>query len=344
MVRTDRVGDVVLSTPVLEALKSHFPESSLSMMVSSYAADVVKSNPHLDDVIVDRPESGFGGFFMLVKELRRKRFEVGILLRPTFRLAFMLFLAGVKYRIGTGYRLYQLLFNRRVYEHRKVNLRHEAEYNLSLLRPLGIATRGIAPRIYLSPEEEQFAQRIFDEFGIVARDTVIAMHAGSGDSSLNLPPKRFAEAGDQLVEKLAAKLILTGTEEERGLVELVKRKMVRPSFDLVGGTSLRQLAAVLKRCDAMVSNSTGPMHLASAVGTPTVAIFCPIFTAGPIRWGPYGDGHEVILPPVPVCFKCRPNSCPHYDCMEKIKAEQIVSRVGTVLKRRESSEKVETSE
>jgi ADP-heptose:LPS heptosyltransferase len=79
------------------------------------------------------------------------------------------------------------------------------------------------------------------------------------------------------------------------------------------------------------------MHLAAALGTPVVAIFSPVFSAGPIRWGPYGEGHQVILPPVPVCFECKPQSCPHYDCMEKIKAEQIVSKVELVLKENNKS-------
>jgi ADP-heptose:LPS heptosyltransferase len=74
------------------------------------------------------------------------------------------------------------------------------------------------------------------------------------------------------------------------------------------------------------------MHLAAALGTPTVAIFSPVFSAGPIRWGPYGEGHQVILPPVPVCFECKSKSCPHYDCMEKIKPNQIISKVELVLK------------
>lgn len=338
VVRTDRIGDVILSTPVPEALKSSCPHSQVSMMVSSYAADVVKNNPHLDDVIIDDHNGchrGVKGFFKLVGEVKAKRFDVGIVLRPTFRLALLLLLAGVRYRIGTGYRFYQMLFNRRLYEHRKVNLRHEAEYNLSLLRPLGIRPHKILPKVYLSAKELEFARQVLNEFKITPEDTVVLIHPGSGDSSLNLPPGRFAQVADKLVEEAGAKIILTGTERERELVDMVRSDMRHSAFDLAARTNLRELAAVLKNCDLVISNSTGPMHLAAAVGTPTVAIFCPIFAAGPIRWGPCGEGHEVILPPVPVCFKCKPESCPHYDCMEKIKARQIVSKALEVLKRRE---------
>jgi heptosyltransferase-2 len=306
------------------------------MMVSSYAADVVKDNPNLDDVIIDDHADrnrGAKGFIMLVKEVKGSKFDVTVLLRPTFRLALLLFLAGIRYRIGTGYRFYQMLFNRKVYVHRKRNLRHEADYNLDLLRPLGIRPEKIIPRVYLTPEEESLAQQIWREFEITTDDTVVVIHPGSGDSALNLPAKRFAQVADRLAKELDAKILLTGTKKEMDLIDFIRRSMQQQAVDLTGRTSVRELAAVLKNADAVISNSTGPLHVAAAVGTPTVGIFCPIFAAGPIRWGAYGEGHEVVLPPVPVCDKCKPKSCPHYDCMDKIKAEHVVAKVRAVLER-----------
>lgn len=347
VIRTDRVGDVVLSTPVLESIKTRFPESHLVMMVSAYAADVVKGNPNLDDVIIDDHENrhkGIKGFLMLLKEIRGSRFDAGVLLRPTFRLALLLLLAGIRYRVGTGYRFYQMLFNRKVYAHRKMNLRHETDYNLDLLRPLGIRPERTLPRVYLRPEEQAFAQQVWTESQITPDHTVVVIHPGSGDSALNLPAKRFAQVADQLVEELDAKIVLTGTKGEKGLIDIISRNMQHEVVDLTGRTSLRQLAAVLENADVVVSNSTGPMHLAAAVGTPTVAIFCPIFAAGPIRWGPYGEGHEVVLPPVPVCFKCKPKGCPHYDCMDKIKTEHVVAKVRAVLKNKSSVESTQRPE
>ena len=340
VVRTDRVGDVVLSLPVLEAIKTRFPESHLAIMVSPYAAGVVKSNPNLDDVIIDDRvgrHRGTKGFLMLVKEMKAGKFDVALLLRPTFRLALLFFLAGVRYRIGTGYRFYQMLFNRKIYVHRKRNLRHESDYNLDLLKPLGIEPERICPKVYLTAEEERFAQQIWSEFEITSDVTVAVIHPGSGDSSLNLPAKRFAQVADRLVEELGAKIFLTGTKEEKGLIGFIRKNMRHKAEDLTGRTDIRRLAAVLRKADVMISSSTGPMHLAAAVGTPTVAIFCPIFAAGPIRWGPYGEGHEVILPPVPVCDKCKPRNCPHYNCMDKIQVEHVVAKTRVVLERQRVS-------
>jgi heptosyltransferase-3 len=342
VVRTDRIGDLVLSTPVPEAIKSHYPESLITMLVSPYAADVIKGNPNIDEVIVDDAgdqNKRIKGFYVLLKEIRRRKFDVAILLKPTLRLSVLLFLAGVKHRIGTGFRFYQILFNQKVYMHRKVNLKHEVEYNLEMLNPLGIISQRIMPKIYVAPQEKELVRNIFNEFKITPEDTVVVIHPGSGNSSLNLPAKRFAEVADGLVEKMNAKIIFTGSDKEKNLLDSIKNKMQYESINLAGRTSIPQLTAVLQKCDVLISNSTGPMHLAAASGTPTVAIFCPIFSAGPIRWGPYGEGHQVILPPVPVCFECKPKSCPHYDCMKKIKADQIISRVELVLKEKKQVKK-----
>jgi lipopolysaccharide heptosyltransferase II len=335
VVRTDRIGDVILSTPVLEAIKSSYPKSHVTMMVSPYTKNVVKNNPHLDDVIIDDYENihrGIGGFFRLIKKVRGEKFDVGVLLHPTLRLAILFFLSGIKYRIGAGYRLYQIFFNRKIYQHRKKNLKHESDYNMDMLMPLSIKSQGILPKVYLADDEEIFADQISKDFDIGDKDIIVAIHPGSGNSSLNLSIKRFAQAADSLIEDMKAKVIITGTEQEKGLAHLMGSQMQNKPINLVGKTNLRELASLLRKVDVLISNSTGPMHLSSALGTPTVAIFCPIFSAGPIRWGPLGEGHEVILPPVPVCLKCKPKSCPYYDCMEKIKAEQIVSKVEAILK------------
>ncbi len=317
--------------------KIGFPEIARNHNgVSVYKAGAWQQS-HLDDIIIDDHKDihrGIRGFFRLIRGIRSRKFDVCVLLRPTFRLAFALFLSGIRYRIGTGYRLYQIFFNRKIYQHRKKNLKHESDYNMDMLQPLGIRAQRILPKVYLSRDEEGLADLILEESGIKEEDLVLAIHPGSGNSSLNLPVKKYAQVADRLIEDMRAKVIITGTENEEGVASLMEGYMLNKAINLVGRTSLRQLASLLKKVDVLISNSTGPMHLSAALGTPTVAVFCPIFAAGPIRWGPWGDGHQVILPPVPICSKCKPRSCPHYDCMEKIRTEEIVRRVDLILQTR----------
>ena len=199
------------------------------------------------------------------------------LLHPTFRLAILLFFSGIRYRIGTGYRWYQIFFNRKIYQHRKENLKHESDYNMDMLKPLGIKAQRILPKVYLSKNEESVADRIFEDFEIKKEDLLVAIHPDSGNSSLNLPIKRFAQASDSLIEDIGARVIITGKEQEEGLANLMESYMRNKPINLVGKTNLRQLASLFKKVDVLISNSTGPMHLSTALGTPTVAIFCPIF-------------------------------------------------------------------
>jgi heptosyltransferase-3 len=331
VIRTDRIGDVVLSTPVPEAIKRKYPDSQVSMMVASYTRDLFNHNPWVNEVITEDQED-LKGFFKLVKLLRSKKLDVVILLRPTLRLALILFLSGIKVRIGTGYRAYGFLFNHKIYQHRKTIEKHELEYNLNMLTPLGVFKEKMMPRIYLSSEEERHSRRIFDDLNIREEDVKIVIHPGSGHSSLNYPLEKLALLADKLIQGLSAKVILTGNQKEMKLSEKMRTWMRYQPIDLVGKTDLRGLCLLLKGADLLISNSTGPMHLASALGTQVVALFSPLFVASPKRWGPYGEGHEVISPPVKTCYKCDSERCPDFNCMEKIDPEEIVLRVKKILK------------
>ncbi|MCJ7458301.1 MAG: glycosyltransferase family 9 protein [candidate division Zixibacteria bacterium] len=337
IVRTDRIGDLILSTPVAEVLKRNYPKSRVVMLVSPYTKDLLQNNPWVDEVITD-DNTGFKGLLKSIKILREGKFDVVVLLRPTLRLAFLLFFSGIKVRIGTGYRAYQFLFNYKIYQHRKTIKKHELEYNLDMLAPLGVSFEKILPKIYLSPEEENYSRQIYDDLNIKRDDIKIVIHPGSGGSSLNYPLEKFAILADKLIEELSAKIILTGNKKELMQSEKMKSWMKHQPFDLTGKTELRQICSLLKGADLLISNSTGPMHIATAVGTPVVALFSPLQVASPKRWGPYGEENEVIMPPVYTCLKCEFQKCPQFNCMEKIDPDEIVLRVKKVL--REKSLKV----
>jgi lipopolysaccharide heptosyltransferase II len=331
IVRTDRIGDVILSMPVPEVLKKRYPKSRVAMLVSPYTKDLLKNNPWVDEVITD-DNAGFKGFLKSIRILRDRKLDVVVLLHPTLRLAFLLFLSGIKNRIGTGYRAYQFLFNHKIYQHRKTIKKHELEYNLDMLAPLGVSSEKILPKIYLLPEEEDYSRQIYDDLNIKRDDVKIVIHPGSGGSSLNYPVGKFAILADKLIEELSAKIILTGNKKEVAQSEKMKSLMKYQPFDLTGKTELRQLCSLLRGADLLISNSTGPMHIATAVGTPAVAFFSPLQVASPKRWGPYGEMNEVILPPVESCYKCKPEKCPEFNCMEKIDPNEVILRVKKILR------------
>ncbi|HEX9917037.1 MAG TPA: glycosyltransferase family 9 protein [candidate division Zixibacteria bacterium] len=334
IVRTDGMGDVILSIPTLELIKSNYPDCHLAMLVSPYTVPLLENNPYLDEVLTDDKNDkhkGIRGFLVLAGLLRDRKFDIAVALHPSWRVAILLILARIKYRVGTGYRFYSFFFNLKLFQHRKDIQKHELEYNLDMLGPLSINPEKILPKVYLSTQEKEKGNVLLEKLGIKSDNLLVVVHAGSRNSSLNFPPEKFAQVADELVEKEGVNVVLTGSIGESSLVKSAKNRMKQNSINLVGKLGLRELAILLKRADLMIANSTGPMHLAVAIGTPVVAIFCPIFVASPKRWGPYGENNQVVLPPVPICQKCKPKRCRYYNCMDKVDTEEVYLKAKSLL-------------
>lgn len=334
--RTDRIGDVLLSTPVISVLREQYPESHLTVLVAPYSREAVEGHPALDEVLLDRESSEdgiFSGLFCLVREIKRHRFDILILLHPTFRLALAGALARIPIRIGTGYRAYSLLFNRRVYEHRKNALRHEVHYNLGMLEPLEIDAGMTAdPDIVVCEDDVKAARRHLLACGIDDDTPFVVLHPGSGGSARDWPGNHFADLADRINMEGLGQVLFTGGIDEVVLINSIQDRMSTSSSNLAGKTNIKELAAILTSSRLCVANSTGPMHLSAAVGTPTVSLFCPIVPCSPTRWGPYGEGHTVLKPDVPACPACIGLKCEYYDCMSSISVESVFEAVNKVMR------------
>ncbi len=338
IVRTDRIGDVILSTPVAEILKQKFPQARIDFLVASYTAPILKNNPFINEIILDDNKSA-KGFMDLRKTIKKNNYDLAVVLHPTLRLAYLLKSAQIPVRIGTGYRAYSFLFNQKIYQHRKTVEKHELEYNLDMLKPLGMEALKIAPKIYLSEDEKRNARDFLKKLGIGEEDILVIIHPGSGGNCLNWSAEKFGELAEKLIASYSVKVVVTGQPQEKILTEKMRSRMKQEFIDLMGRTDLRLLAAIIEKSDLLISNSTGPMHMAAALGVPTVAIFCPIFTASPKRWGPSGEDHTVITPPVPTCNNCSPKKCQRGNCMDLITVEEVFEKVETALKNKIKIEK-----
>ncbi len=197
IVRTDRIGDVVLATPLIRALRRSFPDAYLAALVRPYTRDVLLHNPHLNDLLVDDPErdhAGRTGFWKQVRMLRSQRFDTALLLLPTERLAWMLFLAGIRRRIGVGTRLYQVLtFMRTVSRHKYVPLRHEADYCLDLGRAIGATDDGLRAEVFVTEEERKRASAILGQRGILV--------GPEGEDPVDRDPSGSRALGPQLAAR-----------------------------------------------------------------------------------------------------------------------------------------------
>jgi ADP-heptose:LPS heptosyltransferase len=333
LIRTDRIGDLVLSLPVAEAIKEALPASFVAFIVSPYNAAIAKACPFVDDVIeydekTDRP----GGLVRLTRSLRRGAFDAALFLRPTLRAALAAALAGVPVRVGTAYRFYSLLFTRRVPEHRKHAEKHESEFNMALLASVLDPPRtGYRPRIEIGAASRLFAERLIGELGLDRRNFAI-VHPGSGGSARNFTPGGYAWLADYIEDDLGVKVVFTSGPGEGPLIEKIDSLRGGESTKVHGPVNLMELAAFIENAALFISGSTGPMHIAAAVGTPTLSFFSPVKSTSPRRWGPLTDKSRVIMPPVPECPTCIGVSCEYYDCMDRIHKPAVMEAARALLK------------
>jgi heptosyltransferase III len=333
IVRTDRIGDVVLTLPMIQVLRKNFPLAKISFLVRSYTRDIVEGQPGLNAVLLYDDAGKLKSLWTLFFEVRDAKFDLAIVAFPRFRVALLLWLSRVKMRVGSGYRWYSFFFNNRVYEHRKTAEKHEFEYNLSLLSELGCdVDPGVKPIFAIHADALIKASNERKRLGLTSGDIVAILHPGSGGSARDWSPKNFS----LLAQKFAAlgwKVVITGAKEEEEMVRsVVVNSGVSTSFS-VGNLSLGELAAFISLADLFVSNSTGPLHIAAAVGTPVIAFYPPIVACSPQRWGPVTEKKILFVPEVSQCELCHGSPCRSNVCMDQIDVEQVVDAAIQLVKR-----------
>ncbi len=330
--RTDRIGDLIVSTPVFKVLRDAYPDAHIAAMVNPYTRDIMVNNPYIDEVIIyDATGSHikFSGLIAFAKELRKKRFDTAVVLFSNFRLGLLTFLARIPKRIAPATKLAQIFYTDRVVQRRSRALKHEGDYNLDLLEALGITNEEKEVILVTDDKAEATALDYLNKEGLadaMKEKKLIGIHPGSGNSAKNWRPKRYAELADRLIKGFGYSIVLSGSHGERPLLEEVKASMTEePAFFI--SESILEFAALLKKQKVLVSSSTGPMHMAAAVGTPTVSLFCPIRVTTPIRWGPIGNPQRILLPDAPQCEKCIGEECEYFDCMDRITIDDTVKAI-----------------
>ena len=329
LIRTDRIGDVILSTPVAVALKKAFPQCRITFLVRRATLPVVENCPAVDDAVAIETWMRNGRLRLraLVDFLKRNGFDTAVHLFPRPTIALAAFLARIPRRIGTGYRYYSMLFNHRIYEHRKTARRHEAEYNLQLLTPLGIEAPEVAFALTVPEAAEQNIEQWLEKTGVHADEPLVVLHPGSGGSARDWPPEHFAELAQRLAVEQKVRIVFTGGPHEQELVDAIMKRMTVKPLHLVGRLTLQELAALLRRADVFVANSTGPLHLAVALGTEVVAFYPPILACRPERWGPYGRRDDVLMSQQEECFRCRKSARRWCECMYRIPVQAALDKI-----------------
>lgn len=332
--RTDRMGDVLLTTPVLKALRMHYPTSYIAMMVGQHARDLVEGNPCVDEVILldkDKKHKGFWGTLALADALKKKGFDLAIVFHPTVRVHLVCFLAGIKERLG--YDRKGAYFLTRTVPHKKQEgLRHEVEYNFDLLKYLGIMEVEHELTMPVNARSEQMVEEYLTQAGVDADDLLVAVHPTAGCRSRCWPTVKFAELIDRLSCLAAVKVIVVSDKVQRAVAQQVMRLATRSHIDGVGQFNLSELASLFKRCALVVSNDSGPVHMAVAVKTPVISIFGRNQPGlSPRRWGPLG-AFDVVLHKKTDCRICLAHDCrQQFKCLEAIGVDEVLVHAARLL-------------
>lgn len=333
VVRTDRIGDVLLSTPVIKALRDKFPRAHIAVMVGPYAREIVEGNPYLNEVIVydkDARQKGWWASLRFARALKAKKFDLALVLHPTNRAHLLAFFAGIPKRVGYDRKLGFLLTDR--LEHTKQRgEKHELEYNLDLVRYLGIEPQDAATFMPVTPEAEKWAESFLRQEGVADADGLAALHPGASCISKLWPVERFAEVADRLVDKYGFKILLVAGPKDAALAAKVAEGMRHRPVNLAGKTSLSRLAGIFKRCRVLISNDSGPVHLAAAVGIPVISIFGRNQKGlSPKRWGPANQKSRVLHKAG--CLECLAHNCKNkFACIMAISVEEVLSAAESVL-------------
>ena len=331
LVRTDRLGDVVLSLPLAEIIKKHYPKSRVTFLVREYTKALVENNPFIDEIITLPVKNGRIEKRKIIKELRSKKFDWGIVVYPTFDIAWILFRAGIKNRVGTGYRLYSFLFNKKIFEHRKKGDKHELEYNVNLLTKLDIEEEinreNVAFNIQVKAGSGEKVDNFFEDAGLNNGLPTVIIHPGSGGSAVDLPFSHFKSLVDSLAQSLNVNILITGNENEKDLCD---KLMNERTINTAGMFELDELIALISRADILAANSTGPIHIAAALGKHIIGFYPKIDECAPRRWGPYTN-RGVIFTPEIECDNCTRKQCEELNCMSSIKVDKVVHVIENIV-------------
>jgi len=336
VIRTAYIGDVVMTLPILKPLKELYPGARIAFLTASGAVDVLKGNPHVDEVLAYDPfwfyPSPAGRWAEFILKLRKRKFDLVIEARGDIRdILLLAWPLKSKYRVsydvgGGGY----LLTHTVPYP----GLRHKVEYHVDLVRYLGWKGTGPEWGIHLTDEERRRVHGILEKHRIGR--PFLAVHPGGRLPLKRWPARRYAAVCDLLMEKHGMPVAVLGAKSEKPIVEDLVSSMKRKPAVLAGEAGLREMAGILSCASLLLCNDSAPMHIAAAMKTPTVAVFGPSKSA---ETGPFGNAHRVVEREFPCRRGCDENTC-RYDrynaCMEDISTDDVLRAADDLLKERKT--------
>ncbi len=324
------IGDVLLATPTLRAIKAARPDVRITMMVNRGTEDVLSGNPDVDEVMI-LDKGSLTAQSRLIAGLRGRQFDTVIDLTDGDRSAFLSWISGAPIRIGfNDEHRWRGRYYSQVIEP-VPGVRHRIDRDLEVLKPMSIQASSKDPQLRVTPEEENSADQLLDHLGVSRSQPIVILQPGARYWFKAWPPERFAELADHLTSLYGCQMLIGGSSQDIDLAQQIRQMAKSRPTIMAGCTTIKQFAAIAKKSALFVGSDSGAMHMASAVGTPVVALFGP---SSPREWGPRGGPVEVLYKEVD-CRSCFHPTCirGEENCMKLISVEEVMAAAGRMMGR-----------
>lgn len=325
------IGDFVMATPILSDVRKAFPKASITAMCRMGVCQLLEMDPDINEIFCFSKMSGFNRRDKrrdLIEKIRQENYDLGILLTNSFSSAWWFYRGHVFYRIGYRGNFRSCLLTHPITSPSQLNNQHLVKTYKTLLSVLGIPLSKTAPRLYLADQEIQAAKDLLKQQGVKEGDLLIGINPGASYGSAKCwLPERFTEVARRLLQNEKIRLVFFGDQENAPLIKKICQPLSFKVVNLAGLTSLRELASLISLCRVFLSNDSGPMHIANALGVSVVALFG---STNEIVTGPFSQG-RVIHKHVK-CSPCYKRTCPiDFRCMKAIEVEEVYRQVLQVL-------------
>ncbi len=322
---TNWVGDAVMTLPALEAVRENFPGGHITVLAKPWVAPIFEDHPAVDHVLVyekgNTSRAAFARMLGITRLIRKERFDLAILFQNAFEAALLPFAGRVKQRVGYRTDGRGFMLTHGVPRSEQVLRIHQVGYYCEILRAMGWPAEERDPVLHVSDEVREQAIGVLKSNGIESLDFLVGLGPGAVfGSAKRWPPDRFAQIGDWAAERWGGKVLVFGSSGEKGIGDKVCAAMKQRALNLCGETSLRVAMGIMSLCGFFVTNDSGLMHMASALGLPTVAVFG---STDHVATGPRGPKTRIVRRAVS-CAPCLKQECPtDHRCMLDITPDAV---------------------
>ena len=331
VIRNDGIGDLLNSTPAIALLRQNYADAEICVLAQPLNAPVLTGNTHVNRVLIFDREGAHRQIqdqLRFYRDLHREEFDLAIAMRTASWSNFVSLLSGARYRLGRYHKHAKGTFTHKWQGNYQKGHIHEVDRNLELMRLIctGEGNRQLVFNVL--DDEVSFAKEQLMDWGIRANDFLVCLHPGGSSFDKQWPSENYARLADWLVSEYNAKILIVRGPNEAHLTRNIQKLMTHPSITHAP-ESIRNLAALMKHCNLVICNDSGPMHIAAALNTPMVAIFGP---TDHVAWKPLSGKSTIVRRDMP-CWPCSAHKCKiGWECTKKLPVDlvwnEIVRKVG----------------